>query len=253
MKMHFLSGGRLRMRRSIYDPQAAREDTFELPVIATLLRHDQGNVLFDTGCNPEAATNPETRWGGVAKVMTPIFQPEYTVIHQLPKVNLSASDIDLVICSHLHPDHCGCNEHFKRATIYCHAAELAAAKAEDGVKQGYLPQEWDQPQGFTTFESQTDLFGDGRIVLIPMPGHTPGSTAALVGLDKDGTFLLAADAAPLEINLATGIAPKNSWNADLAATTLAEISKLRAQGMQVVYGHDDAQWKALRTGTAFYE
>lgn len=185
--------------------------------------------------------------------MTPIFQPENTVIHQLPKVSLSPSDIDLVICSHLHPDHCGCNEHFKRATIYCHAAELAAAKAEDGVKQGYLPQEWDQPQGFTTFESQTDLFGDGRIVLIPMPGHTPGSTAALVGLDKDGTFLLAADAAPLEINLTTGIAPKNSWNADLAAATLAEISKLRAQGMQVIHGHDDAQWKALRTGAAFYE
>ncbi len=253
MKMHILSGGRLRMRRSIYDPGASREETFELPVSCALMCHDQGNVLFDTGCNPVAATDPEARWGGLSKLMAPIFQPEETVINQLVKVKLSAADIDAVICSHLHPDHCGCNEYFKRATIFCHAAELSAAKAEGASKQGYLPQEWDQPQGFTTFDRQTDLFGDGRIVLMPMPGHTPGFTAALVGLDEDGTFLLAADAAPVEFNLTTGTAPKNSWNAELAAAALAEIARMHAQGTKIIFGHDDAQWRTLRTGAAYYK
>jgi len=39
MKMHFLEGGRLRMRRSIYVSGAAKEETIELPVHATLMRH----------------------------------------------------------------------------------------------------------------------------------------------------------------------------------------------------------------------
>ena len=47
-----LSGGRVRMRKSVYFPDADRSETIELPVSCVLLRHPQGNVLFDTGCHP---------------------------------------------------------------------------------------------------------------------------------------------------------------------------------------------------------
>jgi glyoxylase-like metal-dependent hydrolase (beta-lactamase superfamily II) len=253
MKMHFLSGGRLRMRRSVFYPQAAKGETFELSVVSTLLRHDQGNVLFDTGCSPEVATSPEERWGGLARLMVPIFPPEQTVIGQLPQTGLSPDDIDLVICSHLHPDHCGCNEHFKRATILCHAAEVTTAKAEGSEQQGYLAADWDQPQGFKTFDAQYDVFGDGRIVLLPMPGHTPGMTAALVALDRDGSFLLASDAAAIEANLVEGYAPKNSWDLEKATASLQEIRRIADNGATVIFGHDAAQWDMLRTGAADYE
>jgi N-acyl homoserine lactone hydrolase len=253
MKMHFLAGGRLRMRRSIYVPDAAKEETIELPVHAALIRHRQANVLFDTGCSPEAATDAEARWGGLARVMTPIFGPEETVVNQLDAVGLSPEDIDVVICSHLHPDHCGCNEHFRRATIYCHAAELDAARAEGAEQQGYLPREWDQPQGNQTFDSQHDVFGDGTIVLVPMPGHTPGSTIARVGLERDGIFVLASDVAPLQSSVETGIPPRNTWNVDQATTALSELRRMREAGETIISAHDDDQWRALRKGTEFYE
>ena len=253
MKMHFLAGGRLRMRRSIYVPGAAKEETIELPVHASLIRHSQGNVLFDSGCSPEAATDPEGRWGGLARVMTPIFSPEDTAIHQLAGVGLSPDDIDVVICSHLHPDHCGCNEHFRRATIYCHEAEVAAAQADGAEQQGYLPREWKQPQGFRTFNGQLDLFGDGRIVLLPMPGHTPGLTVARVALDRDGTFVLASDAAPLQVNIDQGLPPRNTWDMDLAAAALVELRSFRDRGETVVSAHDDEQWRSLRKGAELYE
>ena len=252
MKMHLLAGGRLRMRRSVYVPGAAKEETIELPVHAALLRHAQANVLFDTGCSPEAATDAEARWGGLARVMTPIFTPEETVVHQLGTLGLAADDVDMVICSHLHPDHCGCNEHFRRATIFCHAAEVEAARAKSAAQQGYLPREWDQPQGFRTFEGQHDLFGDGRVVLVPMPGHTPGSTVARVALERDGTFVLAADAAPLQASIDTGTPPKNTWNMELATSALAELKRMREAGETVVSAHDDEQWRRLRKGAAFY-
>ncbi|MEI4508716.1 N-acyl homoserine lactonase family protein [Sphingopyxis sp. CCNWLW253] len=252
MKMHFLSGGRLRMRRSIYYPGAARDATVELPVICTLLRHAQGNILFDTGCSPEAAIDPEARWGGVARAMAPIFAPEQAVVGQLGLAGLLPDDIDVVVCSHLHPDHCGCNDHFPRATVICHAAEVAAARAPDGAAMGYLPREWDNPQGFDTFEGQRDLFGDGRIILLPVPGHTPGMTAALVALDGDGEFLLASDAIAVEANLREGYAPKNSWDLGLANEAIDALRRIGEKGATVIFGHDDAQWQTLRRGSDYY-
>ncbi|MEH2595136.1 N-acyl homoserine lactone hydrolase [Bradyrhizobium sp. AZCC 1577] len=241
------------MRRSIYVPGSAKDETIELPVHAALVRHQQANLLFDTGCSPEAATNPERRWGGLARVMMPIFKAEETMVQQLAAIGLTPDDIDIVVCSHLHPDHCGCNEYFHRATIFCHAAELEAARADGAEQRGYLPQEWNQPQGFKTFDGQHDVFGDGKVVLVPMPGHTPGSTVARVGLDRDGTFVLASDAAPLQSSIDTGVPPKNTWDMDLAAAALVELKKRRDAGETVVSGHDDGQWKHLRKAAEFYE
>lgn len=253
MKMHFLEGGRLRMRRSIYIAGAAKEETIDLPVHATLMRHAQGNVLFDSGCNPEAAMDPQARWGGLSRVMTPIFTPDQTVVRQLETIGLQPGDIDVVICSHLHPDHCGCNSYFRKATLLCHEAEAAAAKAEGAENVGYLRAEWEQEQGFQTFDAEHDVFGDGRIVVLPMPGHTPGMSVARVELERDGVFVLASDAAPLQVNIDTATAPKNTWKMDLAVASLKRLKTFRDGGDTIISGHDDAQWQGLRKCSEFYE
>lgn len=245
MKMNILPGGRLKMRKSIFMPAESKEETVELPVISILLQHKSGNVLYDTGCAPQAAEDPEARWGGLAKVMQPIFTAEDAVVNQLPRLGMVADDIDVVICSHLHPDHCGCNSAFKRATVYAHRAELAAARSEGADKQGYLPQEWDIPQGYAEVDREVDLFGDGKVVLLPLPGHSPGLTAARVELERDGTFLLASDAAPMMRHVDQGYAPKNTWDKDLAEKALAEIKAQKERGTTVICGHDAGQWEEL--------
>lgn len=63
MKMHVLNGGRLRMRKSVYLPEAERSETIDLPVACMLFRHGQGNVLFDTGCHPQVVDDAAARWG----------------------------------------------------------------------------------------------------------------------------------------------------------------------------------------------
>jgi N-acyl homoserine lactone hydrolase len=253
MKMHLLSGGRLRMRRSVFYPAAAREELLELPVSCALLRHGQGNVLFDTGCHPRAAQDGEGRWGSMVRAMTPIFTPQESLLGQLPLLGVEPDDIDVVVCSHLHPDHCGCNAFFPRATVIAHARELEAARAESGPAQGYLRAEWDHPNPLEEIEGERDLFGDGRLVLLPTPGHTPGMMVAHVVLDRDGAFVLASDAAPVRANLDERYAPRNSWNADLALAAIEELLRLERDGATILLGHDDAQWRSLRTGAEFYE
>jgi N-acyl homoserine lactone hydrolase len=253
MKMHVLSGGRLRVRKAMYDAQAPRGETLDVPVSCVLLRHRQGNVLFDTGCHPDAAKDPQARWGGLAKIMTPIAPPEDNVVTALDEVGLGCNDIDVVVCSHLHADHCGCNTFFQRATIVIHAKEVAAARAPDALAAGYIAAEWEQSKAPDIIDGERDLFGDSRIVVIPLPGHTPGTIGALVALEKSGAFLLASDTVSLRATLDTGIIPRNTTDPDALVKSLAEVRRIEAAGATVLCGHDQAQWESLRKGRDAYE
>ena len=253
MKMHILSGGRLRMRKSTYLPDADRSETIELPVSSVLLRHRQANVLFVTGFHPSVAVIAEAGWGWMARVVTPIMGSDDHVLAGLADLGLVPEDIDVVVNSHFHPDHCGCNAFFKKATIVVHALELETAKAPGSTERGYIPAEWDHPMPMETVSGQRDLFGDGRIVLVPLPGHTPGMIGALAALDRCGAFLLASDAVSLRASLDRDIVPRNTWNAEALLGSLAEIRRMEEGGATILCGHDAAQWVSLRMGAVAYD
>ena len=253
MKLHFLSAGRVRLKKSIYDKAADRSETFEAPVSSALIRHSQGNVLFDTGCHPSVVEHGEERWGSLMKVMTPVMRAEDTLLPSLSCVGVSPDDIDVVVNSHFHPDHCGCNEFFGKATIMAHAREIEAANAPGAEAAGYLRADWDHGQKTDAVNGERDVFGDGRLVLIPLPGHTPGTMGAKVNLDSGGSFLLASDAVSLRQNLDADTVPRNTWNAEALLKSFAEIRRIEKSGATVVCGHDEAQWQGLRRGAQAYE
>ena len=253
MKMHILSGGRLRMRRGVYVAGAEKHETIDLPVACYLLRHRLGNVLFDTGCHPSTETDPEGPGGARSRAMTVLSGPGDNLITNLESVGLQPEDIDVVVNSHFHTDHCGCNAFFRKATFICHAHELEAASQENADKVGYLSIDWKLPMPMETIDGQRDLFNDGRIVLLPLPGHTPGMTGALVALDRSGQYLLASDAVALRHSLDTDTNPRNTWDHEQASRSMAEVRRIEAGGATVLFGHDDAQWQTLRRGQEHYD
>jgi len=253
MKMHFLSCGRIRMRKSTYLPDADRSEMIDLPVASALIRHSQGNVLFDSGCHPSIAEKAEARWGALTKFMTPIMTRDDNAVSGLKRIGLGPDDIDVVICSHLHTDHCGCNAFFKKATVMVHARELEAARGSDAARNGYVNADWDHPMPMTEVTGECDVMGDGKITILPLPGHTPGLVGVLVGLDRSGGFLLASDALSVRENLDRDIIPRNTWNAELCAHSFDEIRKLEASGFKIICGHDAAQWQEMRKGRDAYD
>jgi N-acyl homoserine lactone hydrolase len=253
MKLNLLAAGRLRMKKGIYIPGADRAEMIDLPVSSALIRHKQGNVLFDTGCHPSVVDNAEGRWGPLAKVMKPLMTADETLLPSLACVGLGPDDIDIVVNSHFHPDHCGCNQFFTKATILAHAREVEAAKVPGAETAGYLRLDWDTGQSIETVNGEKDLFGDASVVLLPLPGHTPGSLGALVNLDRDGPFLLASDSVSLRQHLDTDIAPRNTWSIEEQLKTYAEVRRIEKSGATVICGHDDQQWQSLRKGTEGYE
>ena len=253
MKLQFISAGRLRLKKSIYDRSAGRSETFEAPVSSALIRHKQGNVLFDTGCHPSVVEHGEERWGSLMKVMTPVMRGEDTLLPNLACVGINPDDIDVVVNSHFHPDHCGCNEFFRKATIMAQTKEIEAANAPGAEKAGYLRADWDHGQKTDAVDGERDVFGDGKLVLIPLPGHTPGTMGASVNLDQDGSFLLVSDAVSLRANLDADTVPRNTWNAQALLKSFAEIRRVEKSGATIICGHDDAQWQSLRKGVEAYE
>lgn len=187
MRMHVLSGGRLRMRASLYFADAPKERVEEYPCLCVLLRHRGGNVLFDTGCHPDVTHAPQARWGDLAKAITPVHALGEDVLGGLRALGLGPDDIDVVVNSHLHMDHCGCNAFFRKATCHVHARDLATARDPASEGKGYFAADWDHPMRVAAIEGETDLFDDNRVVLLPLPGHTPGSIGALVELDRTGS------------------------------------------------------------------
>ncbi len=253
MKMHVLSGGKLKLRAATYYPEAARDDIVTFPCSCILLRHPQGNVLFDSGCHPAVATDAEARWGGLAKSVVPAMAADDNVLTEIGRLGLKPDDIDLVVNSHLHMDHCGCNEFFAKASFVVHAREIEVADDLASEGKGYFRADWDVGRPIETIAAERDVFGDERIVLLPLPGHTPGSIGALVALERSGHFLLAADALSVRANLERDIVPKNSWNADLFRQSLAEIRRIESLGATVLCGHDPEQWKSLKKGAEAYD
>lgn len=253
MKMHILSGGRLRMEKRIYVPGAALGETFELPVSCFLFRHAHGNLLFDTGCHPNVAENPEALWGEMARSVVPVMAAGDNVLSALTRVNLAPEDIDIVVNSHPHCDHCGCNEFYSNATIYVHAAELACARDPASEGQGYFRAEWDHPLPTVEFTGEVDIFDDGRLVLLPLPGHTPGLTGLLAQLPNSGAYLLASDAAAIAKNLDAEIVSQNIWNRDLNLQSVAEIKRIGKSGAAIIHGHDLAQSIAFKAAEESYD
>jgi glyoxylase-like metal-dependent hydrolase (beta-lactamase superfamily II) len=253
MKMHILSGGRLRMRSSMYFADVPKDETREFPCVSVLLRHRGGNVLFDTGCHPDVPRDPQARWGGIAKAIAPIHRPGEDVLGGLAGLGLGANDIDVVVNSHLHMDHCGCNAFFRKATFYQHALERRAAADPSNEGKGYFKIDWDHDMPVEGIDRETDIFSDNRIVLLPLPGHTPGSIGAMVELDRSGAHLLAGDALSVRASLTSSHLPRNNWNSDVFQTSLALIRRLEERGTHVICGHDDAQWATLRKGADAYD
>ena len=254
MMLHVLSGGRLRMRTSLYFPEAPREQTTDFPSSCYLIRHKQGTVLFDTGCHPAVETDAAARWGAqLARAIAPIHGPGENVIGGLATLGLTPDDIDVVVNSHLHMDHCGCNGFFKRATFIVHAAERATAADPTSEGKGYFRADWDHPMRMDTIEQPRDLFDDDAIVLLPLPGHTPGSLGAKLELSRTGCVVLAADAAAVRQNLERDFSPKNSWNAETFVRSLAELRRFDERGATLLFGHDADQWPTLKTGADAYD
>jgi glyoxylase-like metal-dependent hydrolase (beta-lactamase superfamily II) len=147
------------------------------PVLAYLVRHARGLILFDTGIG---SGEPETEAH---------YRPRRRALQDaLSSAGVSPADISLVVNCHLHFDHCGGNPLFAGKPILVQDIELATAR-----RGGYTFEELLDFPGATYEELTGEAEVWPGVWIIPTPGHTPGHQS-LVLRQSDGTVVLAGQA-----------------------------------------------------------
>ncbi len=195
-----------------------------IPIQASLIRHPDGAILFDTGV------------GGGHPGIEKLYSPErIELANALANAGVAVGDVVGVVNCHLHFDHCGENSLFPGAPIYVQTAELETSRAPL-----YTIAEWAQFDGaaYVQIDGETEIARGVR--LFPTPGHTAGHQSMLVETDN-GLTVLAGQAA-YDAAEWTGAAHPMSGEWDDAAYARS-LTLLRALSPQRVYfSHDDTIW-----------
>ncbi len=182
------------------------------PINAYAIEHRDGLVLFDTGADPALVSDPNYISSPIGRFLLPkIFRlhigPDDALDQRLDAAGLSAADVSKVIISHLHFDHIGGIAHVPQAELLVSQDEWQQL-AEPHPEREWILREhiglpganW-RPVGFTPnydpllapFGGCYDVMGDGSMVLLPTPGHSPGSMSLLVRSEAWPPLLFVAD------------------------------------------------------------
>lgn len=249
LQIYALCGGYLELDRASMVSDLAPGQPWTVPVSSYLVVHPRGRLLFDTGVHCATLTDPIGRMGAErARRIGIRSQVGDDVVSQLARAGLQPQDITYVVNSHLHFDHCGGNEFFPQATFLVQKAEMDAARHPGGVER-YSPSvlDFDHPLTYHLVDGEHDVFGDGKVLLIPTYGHTPGHQSLLVRASKDTQMVFTADACYTRDNLDRDVLPRVLWHAETMTQSLATLRHLRdRQGATLFYGHDPEQWQAMQ-------
>lgn len=218
--------------------------TLEMVSAAYLIQMNDGtNVLVDTGL-PADYVPP-------ADVPT---QGSSNVIVQLALLGLAPDDIDILICTHFDMDHVGYNASFAGAQHVVQQGHLEAAR-NGHPRYARNAAYWDVPgTDFRLVDGDVELLPG--LWLIETTGHAPAHQSVLVYLRNYGPILLVID------SVAQGFLftrERSPWPMDDdAALTQASTNKLldlvdAEQVQLVVFGHDGAQWRGLKTLPEYYD
>ncbi|WP_374375992.1 N-acyl homoserine lactonase family protein [Dongia sp.] len=186
-----------------------------------LIKHDDAYLIWDTGL-PAGMLNAPFDDNAP---MSPSLKE--TLPAQLEKLGVKPDDIGTVGISHYHFDHMGQAADFPKAKLLMGQGDLAAMK-QDPLPFAVMPDllaPW-LKNGAPVEEvmGDKDVFGDGSVMMLTMPGHTPGSYALLVRLEKTGPVLLSGDIVHFEEQFEhNGVPPFNHDRAQ----SLASMDRLQ--------------------------
>ena len=182
------------------------------PINVYVVEHRDGLVVFDTGQDRASVTDceyfPSGPTGVIYRRLARFHVPEdETVTSGLASLGYQASDVTHAVISHLHQDHIGGIAELTHADLLVSADEWRSHTRPLAGPRGYLRAHIDVPGwswrqlGFPRlagtalqpFTHGHDLFGDGSLVILPTPGHTPGSISMFVRRPGAAPLLLVGD------------------------------------------------------------
>jgi N-acyl homoserine lactone hydrolase len=229
-----------------------------IPINVYVIEHSDGLVLFDTGMDRAVVTNPEYWPDAVTRLfMRNIFRwnitPQDTLSLQLESAGYITTDVTKAVISHLHVDHAGGIREIPEAELFVakeawehmcgpHPEREAVLRRDLDIPNAKWRQIAFQPTGdplLAPFGESFDLMGDGTMVVLPTPGHMPGSVSVLVRREGSPPLLLVGDLTYAEDLLNRDQVPATG-DKELLRESFAKVRSLKEQlpDLIVLPAHD---------------
>jgi N-acyl homoserine lactone hydrolase len=210
-----------------------------------LIKHSQGWLLWDTGLDDAVAAMPNGLAPADPKAVH--WRRPKTLAAQLDQLGVKPSDVKAMAISHTHPDHIGNVELFPTTMLYVQKAEYEWPGPNNSPR--FKPE-----HPVTKLEGDRDLFGDGSIIILSTPGHTPGHQSLLAKLPKTGAVVLSGDAVHFQSNWDNRGVPSINFNKDQTLASMQKIADtLTKEKAQLWINHDKAQRDGLKMSPEFYD
>ena len=234
--------------------------TTDMVVTAYLIVHPRGTLMWDTCVIPDDMIKPE----GTTEARATASK---TLSGQLTQIGYKPEDITYLALSHSHYDHSANANEFAGSTWLVSKGERdfmfpdppppPPVNPGRGVSAATTASRYRALKNSKTqlISGNYDVFGDGSVVIIPTPGHTPGHQSLLVKLAKTGPVILAGDLYHYPAELSDrAFNPYGGKTSDLEIQSRATIDQLVKQtGAQLWISHDLLHFQTMKISPQYYD
>ena len=224
----------------------------DMAVPAYLIVHPRGTLIWDAGVIPDELIKPEGTT--VARATA-----RKTLRGQLAEIGYRVQDITYLALSHHHYDHAGNANAFAGSTWLVQRREREAMFPSTPPATPYhSADKYSALKDSRTvlLDGDHDVFGDGSVIILSTPGHTPGHQSLLVNLVKTGPVVLSGDLYhyPAQRTLKDfNPFPGRKDDGTEAASRENVEALLKAKSARLWIQHDITADAALRKSPAYYE
>ncbi|MFZ5618900.1 MAG: N-acyl homoserine lactonase family protein [Pseudomonadota bacterium] len=216
-----------------------------------LVRHPTGDLVWDAGL-PDAIHDAAD---GVAEDGFKLMVPK-TLKGQLERIGVPPEFVEFFSISHSHFDHLGNGNLFKGSTFIVNEKEREHMFREEAKSDAQAFANYSDLEAVkkATFTDSYDVFGDGKVIIISMPGHTPGHSVLLVNLEHSGPILLSGDLYHLTEAREKKTVPTFNTNVEDTLASMGKFEELaRESGARVIIQHEADDFNNLPRAPAYMD
>ncbi len=198
MSISIIPTGSMESRAALAFRGGMWTDKRQFAMTAFLIRHPKGDLLIDTGFGKNIDAHIKTLPSIMQSLTT--YSKGTSAAEQMRSAGADPSKLAGVIITHAHWDHASGLEDMPGVPVLVDAAEseFIGEKSQNTELLNSFPninyKRYDFEGGpYLGFPKSHDVYGDGSVVIVPSPGHTPGSVVVFVSLPSGKRYALLGD------------------------------------------------------------